>query len=87
MPSRQGVLSFSSTWPASVELHSLVCQRRPGDGAAQLLQPLALVRFDPHGRVQFVVAGRTGLDEHRHAIGAAPVHPVQHQAVQVNVQE
>ena len=37
-------------------------------------------------RVQFVVAGRTGLDEHRHAIGAAPVHPVQHQAVQVDVQ-
>jgi hypothetical protein len=30
----------------------LVCQRRPGDVAAQLLQPLALVRFDPHGRVQ-----------------------------------
>ena len=37
-------------------------------------------------RVQFVVCGRTGLDEHRHAIGAAPVHPVQHQAVQVDVE-
>jgi hypothetical protein len=37
-------------------------------------------------RVQFVVAGRTGFDEHRHAIGAASVHPVQHQAVQVDVQ-
>ena len=34
-----------------IELHSLVCQRRPGDVTAQLLQPLALVRFDPHGRV------------------------------------
>ena len=37
-------------------------------------------------RVQFVVCGRTGLDEHRHAIGTAPVHPVQHQAVQVDVE-
>ena len=34
-----------------VELHSLLCQRRPGNGAAQLLQPLALVCFDPRGRV------------------------------------
>ena len=37
-------------------------------------------------RVQFVVGGPTGLDEHRHAIGAAPVHPVQNQAVQMSVQ-
>jgi len=34
------------------ELQSLVGKRRPGDVAAQLLQPLAIVRFDPHGRVQ-----------------------------------
>jgi hypothetical protein len=37
-------------------------------------------------RVQFVVGGRTGFDEHRHAFGAAPVHPVQHQAMQVDVE-
>ena len=34
-----------------IELHALVCQRRPGDGAAQLLQPLALVCLHPHGSV------------------------------------
>jgi len=37
-------------------------------------------------RVQFDVAGRSGLDEHRQAIAAAPAHPVQHPAVQVDVQ-
>jgi len=31
-----------------VELNPLVRQRRPGDVAAQLFQPLAVVRFDPH---------------------------------------
>ncbi len=50
-----------------IELHSLVCQRRPGDGAAQLLQPLALVCFDPHGRVQTeaVDVGTQKLARHR----------------------
>ncbi len=32
-------------------------------------------------RLQFVVCGRTGFDEYRHTIAAAPVHRVQHQAV------
>jgi hypothetical protein len=31
--------------------------------------------------VQLVVGGRPGLDEARFAIGTAPVHAVQHQAV------
>jgi hypothetical protein len=35
-----------------VELHPLVGQRRPGDVAAQLFQPLAVVSFDPHRGVQ-----------------------------------
>jgi len=35
-----------------VELHPLVGQRRPGDIAAQLLQPLAVVRFHSHRSVQ-----------------------------------
>jgi hypothetical protein len=33
-----------------------------------------------------VVGGRTRFDEDRQAIGAAPVHAVQHQAVKVNVE-
>ena len=37
-------------------------------------------------RVQLVVGGRVRLDERRRAVGAAPVHPVQHQAVQVDVE-
>jgi hypothetical protein len=37
-------------------------------------------------RAQLVVGGRTRLDEGWCAIGAAPVHAVQHQAVQVDVQ-
>ena len=37
-------------------------------------------------RVQLVIAGRPGLDEGRHTIGAAAVHAVQHRAVQVDVQ-
>jgi len=36
--------------------------------------------------VQFFVGGRTRLDEGRYTIGAAPVHPVQHQAVHVAVE-
>jgi len=35
-----------------VELHPLVGQRRPGDVAGQLLQPLAVVCFDLHGGMQ-----------------------------------
>ncbi len=31
-----------------VDLHALVRQRRSGDVAAQLFQPLAVVRLDPH---------------------------------------
>ena len=38
--------------PGGVELNPLVRQRRPGDGAAKLLQPPAVVGFDPHGGVQ-----------------------------------
>jgi hypothetical protein len=37
-------------------------------------------------RVQFVVGGRIHLDEARHANVAAPVHAVQHQAVQMDIQ-
>jgi hypothetical protein len=46
---------------------------QPGDDGAQQ-------------RVQFLVGGRTGLDETGHAIGVAAVHAVQHQAVQVDVE-
>ena len=172
-----GGLELDFHLPCVVELHSPVCQRRPGDVAALLPQPLAVVCFDPHGRVQaepvdagtqklarhalarhravqsqylvpgarpegdavvngrrlqwpqgarfvpvglrfgqvdlphlldqhavarehlhqsgddrvqqrvqFVVCGLTGFDEGRHSIAAAPVHPVQYQAVQVDVE-
>jgi hypothetical protein len=37
-------------------------------------------------RVQFVVAGCTRLDEAGHAIGVAPVHAVEQQAVKMNVE-
>jgi hypothetical protein len=37
-------------------------------------------------RLQLVVGGRTRFDEHRQTIGVAPVHAVQHQAVQVDVE-
>nr|WP_234413820.1 hypothetical protein [Ideonella sp. A 288] len=37
-------------------------------------------------RVQLVVSGRGHLDEGRHAVATAPVHAVQHQAVQVDVE-
>jgi hypothetical protein len=37
-------------------------------------------------RVQLVVGGRIRLDKGWRAIGAAPVHPVQHQTVQVNME-
>jgi hypothetical protein len=49
--------------PGRVELHPLVRQCRPGDGAAQLFQPLAVVRLDPHGSVQAesVDVGAQGL--------------------------
>jgi hypothetical protein len=35
-----------------VELHPFVRQCRPGDVAAQLFQPLAVVCFDPHCGMQ-----------------------------------
>jgi hypothetical protein len=38
--------------PGGVVLNALVRQRWPGHAAAQLLQPLAVVFLDPHGRVQ-----------------------------------
>lgn len=49
--------------PGGVELNLLVGQSRPGDVAAQLFQPLAVVRFDPHRRVQTepVFVGTQGL--------------------------
>ena len=56
-----GGLELEFHLPCIVELHSLVCQRRPGDVAAQLLQPLALVCFDPHDRVQ----AEPSMSEHR----------------------
>ena len=38
--------------PGCVEPNPLVGQRRPGDVAAQLFQPLAVMGFDPHRGVQ-----------------------------------
>ena len=38
--------------PGRVELHPLVRQCRPGDGAAQLFQPLAVMGLDSHRGVQ-----------------------------------
>ena len=59
-----------------VDLHPLVGQRRPGDVAAQLFQPLAVVRFDPDCGVQTepVDVGtqrlaRFGLARHRPSQG------------------
>jgi hypothetical protein len=49
--------------PCRVELHPLVRQRRPGDVAAQLFQPLAVMCADPHRGVQAepVDVGAQGL--------------------------
>jgi hypothetical protein len=49
--------------PGGVELHPLVRQRRPGDGAAQLFQPLAVMGLDSHRGVQAeaVDVGAQGL--------------------------
>ena len=53
-----------------VDLHLFVRQRRPGDAAASLLQPLAVVRFHPHRGVhaEAVDVGAQWLifDEARH---------------------
>jgi len=38
--------------PCRIDLHPLVGLRRPGDVAAQLLQPLAVVCLDPHRTMQ-----------------------------------
>ena len=49
--------------PGRVELHPLVRQCRPGDGAAQLFQPLAVMGLDSHRGVQAeaVDVGAQGL--------------------------
>jgi hypothetical protein len=49
--------------PGGVELHPLVRQCRPGDGAAQLFQPLAVMGLDSHRGVQAeaVDVGAQGL--------------------------
>jgi len=63
VPSRQAVLSLSNTFPA---LHTSVGQCRARDGAAQLFQPLALVRFAAHSRMQAesLMVGAERLGEH-----------------------
>jgi hypothetical protein len=43
------------------------------------------VRINPHGRVQFTVVGRIRLEKGRHAIGVAPVHAIQHQAMSTHL--
>jgi hypothetical protein len=62
--------------PCIVELHALVRKRRPGDVAAQLLQPLAVVCFDPDRGVQAESVdvraqrlARGGLARHRASQG------------------
>ena len=52
VPSRQAVLSLSTTWPGGVGLHAFVGQRRAGDVAAQLFQRLAVVGAAAHRSVQ-----------------------------------
>jgi hypothetical protein len=73
VPSRHGGFSFDSTCPAAAH-----CTRRPGDVAAQPFQPPAVVRFDPHGRVQTEAVDvgarrvpRRGLARHRGSRGQA----------------
>ena len=63
-------------------------------GLAHLLDQHAPAREQLHEpgndrlqqRVQFIVGGRTHLDEGWRAISAAQINPVQHEAVQVNVE-
>ena len=73
----------------------LLATWHPSTGPGKLELPLVKwLRLDVRhaqesgdaGVVEFVVAGRTGLDEHRHTIAAAPVHAAQHQAMQTGAQ-
>ena len=48
----QRCLELQLHLPGGVVLHPFVRQRRSGDVAAQLFQPLAVVCFDPDGSVQ-----------------------------------
>ena len=48
----QGVFNFSTTCPAALHCTRSSVLRRAGDGAAQLLQRLALVGAAAHGGVQ-----------------------------------
>jgi len=70
-------LSFSTNCPAELSCTPFVRQRRPGDVAAHLFQPLAVVRFDPHGGVQTeaVDVGTQGLPCHTLARHRAPEGP------------
>jgi hypothetical protein len=52
VPSRHGVVTLELHLRGGVDLHAFVRQRWPGDVAAQLLQPLAVVCFDPQRGVQ-----------------------------------
>ena len=55
VPSRQGVLSFRTTWPAALHCARSSVLRWAGDVAAQLFQRLAVVGATAHRGVQ---AGR-----------------------------
>jgi len=74
---------------------------RIGLGVGQVVRSTLLLLFDEHAaagqqlhqprddplqqRLQVLVGGGIGLDEYRRAV-RAPVHPVLHQAMQVNVE-
>ena len=63
-----GCLELELHLTCIVELHPLVCQRRTGDVVAQLFQPLALVRFDAHGRVKAESVDVAAQELARHAL-------------------
>lgn len=67
-------LEFQLDLPGGIALHPLGGKRRPGDVAAQLFQPLAVVRFHSHGRVQAetIDVGAQGLRRCRLARLGAP---------------
>ena len=52
VPSRQGVLSFSTTCPAALHCTRSSASAGRGDGAAQLVQQLAVVASAAYGGVQ-----------------------------------
>ena len=82
----------SLQWPQRARLLAVIGLGQAG--LAHLLDQHAPARQHLHKpgddglqqRVQFVVAGRTRLDEGWRAVGAAAVHAVQHQAMKVDVQ-